>query len=100
MVCDLESARPLAHRESDKCPQSRRLSRHAKRSTEGPWGEACVSERKALAREVYSLTQKKVSKQTNVYVHDSNSAEVILNPEDIRVVLWVFSTYVLLQDKT
>lgn len=100
MVCDQESARTHAHRKSDQCPQSMRLSRHAKRSTEVPGGEACVSERKALAREVYSLTQKKVSKQTNVYVHDSNSAEVILNPEDIRVVPWVFSTYVLLQDKT
>lgn len=61
----------------------------------------CIRKTSTGPREVYSLTQKKrVSKQTNVYVHDSNSAEVVQNPEDIRVVPWVFSTYALLQDKT
>lgn len=52
------------------------------------------------SRGLQSHSEERVSKQTNVYVHDSNSAQVVQNPEDIRVVPWVFSTYALLQNKT
>ena len=87
MVCDQESARTHAHRKSYQCPGSKRLSRRAKRFTEVPGGEACVSERKHwLLRGLQSHSEERVSKQTNVHIHDSNRAEVILNPEDIRVV--------------
>lgn len=40
--------------------------------------------KKALALERSTVSLRRVSKQTNVHVHDR--AEVILNPEDIRVV--------------
>lgn len=86
-MCDQESAKTHAHRKSYQCLGSKRLSRHAKRFTEVPGGEACVSERKHWpSRGLQSHSEERVSKQTKVPIHDSNRAEVILNPEDIRVV--------------
>lgn len=78
MVCDQESARTHAHRKSYQCPRSKRLSGRAKRSTEVP------------SRGLQSHSEERVSTQTHVYVHDSNRAEVILNPEDMRGPQGVF----------
>lgn len=60
-----------------------------------PW----EPERKALALKSSTLLLRRKCEETNVYVSGSNNTEVILNPEDLRVVPKMYATYALLEEK-
>lgn len=52
----------------------------------------CVRQNITGPQEAYNLIHKKKSCKTNVCAHEDNGSEVILSPEDVRVVSRVFST--------